>query len=99
MPKIDEKRQKGAQREPKGAKREAKGSPGSSKTDEKSKLYLQSVSGSLRDNFGYPFWFHFGFILGAKIGDVSCYFWASFFDRFLKTSGAILGASLGDVGS
>ena len=37
-------------------------------------------------------------ILGAKFDDFSCYFLASFFDRFLKASGGILGGILDDFG-
>ena len=40
----------------------------------------------------------FGAILGAKFKDFSCYFLASFFDRFLKASGGILGGILDDFG-
>ena len=44
------------------------------------------------------FWLHFGSILGTKFQDFSCYFLASFFDRFLKASGSILGGILDDFG-
>ncbi len=44
------------------------------------------------------FWLHFGSILEAKFDDFSCYFLASFFDRFLKASGGILGGILDDFG-
>ena len=44
------------------------------------------------------FGLHFGFILGAKFENFSCYFLASFFDRFLKASGGILGGILDDFG-
>ena len=40
----------------------------------------------------------FGVILEAKFDDFSCYFLASFFDRFLKASGGILGGILDDFG-
>ena len=65
-------RPKGAKRSQKGGQREPRGSPKRPKNDKKSKLFLRSVSGSLRANFGYPFWLHFGSILGANIGDFSC---------------------------
>ena len=45
------------------------------------------------------FWLHFGSILGAKFEDFSCYFLASFFDRFLIASGTMLGGILDDFGS
>ena len=47
---------------------------------------------------GQPFKPHFDYILGAKFDDFSCYFLASFFDRFLKASGGILGGILDDFG-
>ena len=40
----------------------------------------------------------FGAILGAKFKDFSCYFLASFFDRFLKPSAGILGLILDELG-
>ena len=44
------------------------------------------------------FFIVFGAILGAKFENFSCYFLASFFDRFLKASGSILGGILVDFG-
>ena len=40
----------------------------------------------------------FGAILGAKFENFSCYFLASFFDRFLKASGSIFEAILAHFG-
>ena len=104
-PKGAKRRQKEAQRQPKGAKKEAEGSPGGRKIEKKSRFFLARVSGgekmgrvTMRDSDSRAFGFHFGFILGAKFDDFSCYFLASFFDRFLKASGGILGGILDDFG-
>ena len=48
----------------------------------------------LPQKFFLQFWLHFGSILEAEFGDFSCYLLASFFDRFLKASGSILGGIL-----
>ena len=60
---------------------------------------LWMVKKAIPELSGQPFEPHFESILEAKFGDFSCYFLASFFDRFLKASGGILGAILGDFGN
>ena len=84
---------------------EAKGSPGGGKTAPKTiknrsctrKAFWEAKSE--RPHFRFTrFWLHFGSILEAKFDDFSCYFLASFFDRFLKASGGILGGILDDFG-
>ena len=86
---------------PKSFENDARWVPRASKIDKKSRFFLARVSGGEKVGsvsvFGV-FWLHFGSILGAKFGDFSCYFLASFFDRFLKASGSILGAILAHFG-
>ena len=68
-------RPKGAKRSQKGGQREPRGSPKRPNDDKKSKLYLESVSGSPRISSHFRLgavWLHSGLILGAKIGDCSC---------------------------
>ena len=62
-------------------------------------LKIGMKKGTLIIEFGYPCWLHFGSMLAPKIVDFSCHCWASFFDRFLKPWGGILGAILAYFGS
>ena len=104
-PKGAKRRHKGAQRQPKGAKREAKGSPGGRKTAPKTIKNRSCIWKAVWDapevlptKFFLQFWLHFASILEAEFGDFSCYLLASFFDRFLKASGGILGGILAHFG-
>ena len=73
---------------------EPRGRQHSSKNDKKSKLYLESGLGCARGATDKVF----PSILEAEFGDFSCYLLASFFDRFLKASGGILGVILAHFG-
>ena len=52
----------------------------------------------LFSNGGLSLFAGFGKIFEAKIDDFPCYFLASFFYRFFKASGGILGGILTDFG-
>ena len=97
-PKGAKRRQKEAQRQPKRAKKEAKGRPGGRKIEGLDTMYHLSLPEAIPEFRGQPFKPYFGSIFGTKFDESSCYFLASFFDRFLKASGGILGGILDDFG-